>query len=95
MADTIDINRFRQGEIPGTERKSSPEVERLADELRQREVEAKDAGVRKNDAAEALVFALQRADVRRYRYIDSEGTRWTICVKDKTTVTIKRGHGED
>lgn len=95
MSNTpIDISRFRQGEIPGTERKPvNAEVEQLADELREIEAQHKDLGVKKNDKVEALVYALIRADVKTYKYVDSEGARWTIRATRKDGVKVQRGHG--
>lgn len=87
------INGGKQTQIPGTERTFS-KVEEAAEDLREAEAACKAAGDTKADRAERLIYALIDAGVRKYKYTDSDGRKFTVSATDKTTVKISRGWQE-
>lgn len=83
----------KQQGIPGIVREYAG-IERAAEDLREAERACKAATEIKATMGEKLLFALQREGVRKYKYTDSEGRRFTVKAESKTTVSVKRGWEE-
>lgn len=95
IASSFRVHRGgRQTEIPGTER-AVDDIERAAEALREAEGACKAAADIKADRAERLIYALIEAGVRKYKYTDSEGRKFTVTATNKTTVKVSRGWQEE
>lgn len=68
-------------------------IEKAAEALREAERQCKAAAELKTDMQDKLLFALVEG-VKKYKYTDSEGKRFTVRAKTKTSVEVKRGWEE-
>jgi hypothetical protein len=70
-------------------------IEQAAEALREAERAVKAANEFKTDMAEKLLFTLMNEGVKKYKYTDSNGKRFTVRAKQKTSVEVKRGWEDD
>lgn len=80
----------RQQVIPGTERKSDPDVEAAAE----RYIEARDERMKcsktEKQAKLELIATLQSRRIKKYKFDDAEGEELLVAIEDKLDVTVRK-----
>ena len=94
LASAFRNRREQQLGIAGIAREYAT-IEKAAEALREAERQCKAAADLKADMADKLLFALVEEGVKKYKYTDSEGKRFTVRAKTKTSVEVKRGWDEE
>ena len=92
LASAFRNRREQQLGIAGIAREYAT-IEKAAEALREVERQCKAAAELKADMADKLLFALIEEGVKKYT--DSEGKRFTVRAKTKTSVEVKRGWEEE